>query len=465
MKKGTSEEERLKEENQIFEDKEYVRKTKLQLEYETYKVLPTWKKEFVKLKKTTNEVSRNLLVVFSLSTLKKAMGLLPIENYKDNLDSFCKLYIHLMRSSDNRVVLNTLHVLGKSIRLSLPSIKFYCRKIINNLFILFTTTSDNEFLNSLFKCTSEMVRYMKSELSEFHITKLVEIIKANLEHYQIQANVYGCLKTIIENKIISPHIYDLVDIVADKLITSVNNGIRATCSQIFISFLIEYPLEEKRVEQHIHHLIKNLTYPHKDGRISIIEVIEKLITLFPIEVLDKYAFIIFLSLILRTVNDNDKDCKQKANTTLKLLLEHVSSSKRDNIIKTVLSWDYNIQPEFDESLQDEFKATSHASMMKRVTFLLIGLIISIEGEYFAGKYFQRTFEVCSAEVEQQAEKLRTLYTVNVETQERLKEEEDQIDGVVKEMSGFLKEISLISEKDIQGTFKRQKITEEVSKEE
>ena len=88
MKKGTSEEERLKEENQIFEDKEYVRKTKLQLEYETYKVLPTWKKEFVKLKKTTNEVSRNLLVVFSLSTLKKAMGLLPIENYKDNLDSF-----------------------------------------------------------------------------------------------------------------------------------------------------------------------------------------------------------------------------------------------------------------------------------------------------------------------------------------------------------------------------------------
>lgn len=370
-----------------------------------------------------------------------------------------------MRSSDNRVVLNTLHVLGKSIRLSLPSIKFYCRKIINNLFILFTTTADSEFLNSLFKCTSEMVKYMKNELSEYHITKLVEIIKANLEHYQIQANVYGCLKTIIENKVISPHIYDLVDIIADKMITSVNNGIRGTCAQIFISFLIEYPMEEKRVEQHIHHLIKNLTYPHKDGRISIIEVIDKLVTLLPIEVLDKYAFIIFLSLILRTVNDSDKDCKQKANATLKSLLEHVSSSKRDNIIKTVLSWDYNIQPDVGQSLQDDFQETSRASMMKRVTFLLIGLIISIEGEYFASKYFLRTFEVCSDEIAEQADKLRTLYTVNVEQQERLKEEESQIDGVVKEMSGFLKEISLISEKDIQGTFKRQKITEEVSKEE
>lgn len=88
MKKGTNQEDRLKEERQIIEDKEYQRKSKLQLEYETYKVLPTWKKEFVKLKKTTNEVSKNLLVVFSLSTLKKAMGLLPIDNYKDNLDSF-----------------------------------------------------------------------------------------------------------------------------------------------------------------------------------------------------------------------------------------------------------------------------------------------------------------------------------------------------------------------------------------
>ena len=465
MKKGVNEEEKLKEEDQRFHDNEYKRRTKLQQEYETYKVLPTWKKEFVKLKKATHEVSRNLLVVFSLSTLKKAMGLLPIENFKDNLDSFWKLYINLMRSSDNRIVINTLHVLGKSIRLSLPSIKFYSRKIINNLFILFTTTSDNEFLNSLFKCTTEMVRYNKSDLTEYHIGKLTEIIKANLEHYQIQANVYGWLKILIENKVLSPHIYDLVDIVADKLITSVNNSIRSTCSQIFVSFLIEYPLEEKRVEQHIHHLIKNLTYPHHDGRQSIIEVIEKLIAMMPIEILDKYSFILFLSLILRTVNDNNKEWKQKANSTLKLLLEHVSNSKRDSIIKTVLSWDYNIEPDLDESVQDEFKATSHSSMMKRVTFLLIGLIISIEGEYFASKYFQRTYDVWAAEIQEQADKLRSLYTVNIDEQERLKDEEVQIDTVVREMSGFLKEISLISEKDIQGTFKRQKLTEEVSQEE
>eukprot|EP00345_Euplotes_harpa_P014714 CAMPEP_0168340838 /NCGR_PEP_ID=MMETSP0213-20121227/14305_1 /TAXON_ID=151035 /ORGANISM="Euplotes harpa, Strain FSP1.4" /LENGTH=56 /DNA_ID=CAMNT_0008347157 /DNA_START=888 /DNA_END=1054 /DNA_ORIENTATION=- len=56
------------------------------------------------------------------------------------------------------------------------------------------------------------------------------------------------------------------------MITNVNSGVRSTCSTIFINFLIDYPLEEKRVEQHIHHLIKNLTYVHKDGRLTVIEV-------------------------------------------------------------------------------------------------------------------------------------------------------------------------------------------------
>ena len=105
-----------------------------------------------------------------------------------------------MKSTDNKIVVNTLHVLGKCIRLQLPSIKYHCRNIINNLFLLFTTSADSEFLNSLFKCTMEMVKHMKADLTDHQIGRLVEIIKANLEHYQMQANVYGCLKALIDQK-------------------------------------------------------------------------------------------------------------------------------------------------------------------------------------------------------------------------------------------------------------------------
>ena len=248
-------------------------------------------------------------------------------------------------------------------------------------------------MNSLFKCSTEMVTYMRNDLTDHQIGRLTEIIKANLEHYQMQANVYGCLKALVQKKILNPHIYDLVDIIGDKMVTHSNKSTRTICSSIFITFLIDYPLEEKRVEQHVHHLIKNLTYTGKDGRITVLEVIEKLIPQFPTNILDKYSFLLFLSMILRTVNEHEVECKQKANSTLKLLLENVSDSKRDDIIKTVLNWDYEAPSEIDGVITDEMDASGRSAMMKRVTLLLIGLIITIEGDKFASKYFTKTLEI------------------------------------------------------------------------
>lgn len=464
MKKGVNNKNRLKEEDQLIEEEKYVKPNRFKQIYQTMKVLPSWQRDLVYLRRSDNEGSKNLLLAFSLSTLKKAMGMLDIEQFKDKLDAFTYIYIDLMKSNDNKVLVNTLHVLGRCIKLELPSIKFFCRKIINNLFLLFTTSSDSEFMNSLFKCSTEMVKHMKEDLTDHQISRLTEIIKANLEHYHMQANVYGCLKALIEKKVLSSHIYDLVDIIADKMITHTNKGTRAICSQIFTIFLIDYPLEEKRVEQHVHHLIKNLTYVGKEGRSTVLEIIEKLIPQFPTKILDKYAFLLFLSMILRTVNESNTECKNKANTTLKLLLENVSASKRDDIIKTVLNWDFNIDTQIADGMSDELTQTGRSSMMKRVTILLIGLIITIEGDKFAGKYFKKTFEICSEEVTLQANHLRELYTVSNEKYHLDLDEQLQIDNVKKEMGAFLTEISLISEKDLRGSGKRRKVNEEVSHE-
>jgi hypothetical protein len=164
------------------------------------------------------------------------------------------------------------------------------------------------------------------------------------------------------------------------------------------------------------------------------------------------------------VNESNTECKNKANVTLRLLLENVSDSKRDDIIKTVLNWDYNIDPQSLGEAGDELTKTGRSSMMKRVTILLIGLIITIEGDKFAGKYFKKTFEICSEEIRLQANDLRELYTVNTEKDKLYMDEQLQIENVKTEMGEFLTEISLIDEKDLRGKNKRQKVNEEVSHE-
>lgn len=134
MKRGTKETD-LDEEEQVIEDKKFTKQTKKDMMKKTTKVLPNFAHENRIVKKKANFMSKKLLVAFALNTLKKSIGVLPIEDYKEKLDSFCEHYVHLMKSTDNKIVVNTLHLLSKCIKLNLPSIKFYIRKIINSLFI------------------------------------------------------------------------------------------------------------------------------------------------------------------------------------------------------------------------------------------------------------------------------------------------------------------------------------------
>jgi U3 small nucleolar RNA-associated protein 20 len=59
----------------------------------------------------------------------------------------------------------------------------------------------------------------------------------------------------------------------------------------------------------VNHIIKNLGYYDEDGRLQLIEVLGQLVEKFPLEVNDKYAEIVFFSLMLRAVNEESTTCK------------------------------------------------------------------------------------------------------------------------------------------------------------
>jgi U3 small nucleolar RNA-associated protein 20 len=112
-----------------------------------------------------------------------------------------------------------------------------------------------------------------------------------------------CLKSLISRKFLSADIYDLMETVEDMMVTCVQKNIKTTCASIFIQFILEYPLEEKRLEQHINHMIKNLTYFDSEGRMQLLDVFGVLMDKFPIQVIDTYSELIFLTMFLRVVND------------------------------------------------------------------------------------------------------------------------------------------------------------------
>lgn len=120
------------------------------------------------------------------------------------------------------------------------------------------------------------------------------------------------------------------------MITSVSKPIRSICATIFTQFILEYPLESSRIEQHINHLLKNLGYFDSEGRLQLLDVIHSLIERFPRELSDQLAELIFFTLVLRTVNEGNTKCRARVQQVVKRLIQKVSQAKAKTLFNTVI---------------------------------------------------------------------------------------------------------------------------------
>ena len=89
----------------------------------------------------------------------------PEDDLKAKLDPFVPVLLDSFKTYHNPIIVTTLHVLGQLIPLSLPTFKDLMKKFLNKLFKLFeqsgpaSNNNDNiDFLNSLFRCTAELIR-------------------------------------------------------------------------------------------------------------------------------------------------------------------------------------------------------------------------------------------------------------------------------------------------------------------
>ena len=154
-------------------------RSKAQYKELTYSVDMKWHKTAQQLTdKKTQEICGRVLGSFGLQCLKRALKTTSLilkpsgnkdeeptelkeDDMKAKLDPFVNVLLDAFKTYHNPIIVTTLHVLGQLIPLGLPSFKDLMKKFLNKLFKLFETTGasvDSDFLNSLFKCTAELIR-------------------------------------------------------------------------------------------------------------------------------------------------------------------------------------------------------------------------------------------------------------------------------------------------------------------
>ncbi|XP_074320646.1 uncharacterized protein LOC141657349 isoform X2 [Silene latifolia] len=284
-----------------------------------------------------------LITVFALGLFHNRMRNIKLNRGKDQvlsmLDPFIKLMTSCLSCKYQEIIAATLKCILPLVRLPLPSLESQADKIKVTLLDIAQSSYDVNSLvtQSCLKLLAALLRSTKITLSNEQLHVLIQFpLFIDLEKNPSFVAL-SLLKAIVRRKLVVAEIYDIVTRVSELMVTSQEEAIRRKCSQIFLQFLLNYHLSQKRRDQHLDFLVSGLRYEHASGREAVLDMLKTIIKRFPDSIINEQSQSLFIHLVLALANDNDKQVRSLIGIVIKLLVSRISPQALDNILNHCLA--------------------------------------------------------------------------------------------------------------------------------
>lgn len=199
--------------------------------------------------------------------------------------------------------------------------------------------TESEAAQSSIRALTTILRDCKSvSLNEKQLTELLRLVSPDLEETERQPVLFGLIRAIMSRKLVCPEIYDLMDRIAESMVTNQSPSVRELCRAIFLQFLLDYPQGKGRLQNSLGFLARNISYTYESGRLSTLEIIHAVFSKFDPELLAGSEQTFFVALVLCIANDESSKCREAASALISLLVKRVSSERQNHLFAMVCGW-------------------------------------------------------------------------------------------------------------------------------
>lgn len=285
-----------------------------------------------------------IITKFAVALLRNRLKSIKLhkndEELLSKLDPFVKLLAECLSSKHESVLSISFRCLALLIKLPLPSLKDNANLIKNVLMDIAQRAgnSNGHLVTSCLKLLADLLRGFRISLSDDQLQIIVHFpIFVDLQTNPSPVAL-SLLKAIVKRKLVSPEIYDIVVRIGELMVTTQTESIRQQCIQILLQFFLNYPLSEKRLQQHIDFFLTNLSYEHPSGREAVLEMLHNILTRFPQRIVDDQGQTFFLHLVVALSNEQHQNVSSMILRAIQKLLGRIGDQGKNSIFEYTLSW-------------------------------------------------------------------------------------------------------------------------------
>lgn len=310
-------------------------------DYKTKRFLFTMKAASKNDKRGTTSSYGYKLARFALDLLRSTLHRYDTLQTPANLAGFVPIINDSIVQPNQEIQISALRLLTTIIKVPLKAIddnvSIYITECVRLVKASASTSTDTA--QAALKLVSAIIRERAQlEVQETDLAYLLKRLIPDLDEPDRQGVVFQFIKAVLTRKIIVAEVYEVMDIVAGIMITNQTKGARDLARGVYFQFIRDYPQSKMRFSKQISFLVKNLEYEYEEGRRSVMEAINLLLSKSSPDLIQEISGAFFVPLVMVVVNDGSIGCREMASALIKSIFENAEHDQIQTYTRLLRSW-------------------------------------------------------------------------------------------------------------------------------